>query len=431
MLRYKRIGLGIIALAGLLVASLLAMNPPRSQAASGFNAVWYGAAPYVMPLANNPPDLTQVMAQSGVKAFTLSFIVANNGCVPAWETDNGLDNVSSDTQVGPIINAIRQAGGDVSVSFGGFNGTKLGQSCGNPQTTAAAEQQIINKYGLRAIDLDLEEPEIENSTAINNELAAAKILEDNNPGLYVSVTIPSTMTGANFFGNLLIQNAVQVGLNVNAFSIMPFDFGGGSSMAQPAITAAEDFHQQLKKNYPNLTDAQIYQMTGLSLMNGRTDQGEFYQLSDFQTVLSYAQQHQLARLTFWSVNRDRQCNPPNQGTTSGTCSSVPQNDWDYTRVIVKFAGGTPPPSTPTPTPSPSATATVPPTPTATPTPPPPTVTPTPTPPAGVQPWDGNFHPYKVGDLVSFQGHTYKCIQAHTSQPDWTPAAVPALWQLVS
>ena len=44
-------------------------------------------------------------------------------------------------------------------------------------------------------------------------------------------------------------------------------------------------------------------------------------------------------------------------------------------------------------------------------------------------WNGNFQPYAVGALVTYGGSTYKCIQAHTSQPDWTPPATPALWQL--
>jgi hypothetical protein len=39
--------------------------------------------------------------------------------------------------------------------------------------------------------------------------------------------------------------------------------------------------------------------------------------------------------------------------------------------------------------------------------------------------------YKVGDQVTYLGHTYKCLQAHTSIATWNPAAVPALWQLVS
>lgn len=36
--------------------------------------------------------------------------------------------------------------------------------------------------------------------------------------------------------------------------------------------------------------------------------------------------------------------------------------------------------------------------------------------------------YKVNDIVTYNGSTYKCLQAHTSQATWTPPAVPALWQ---
>ena len=35
--------------------------------------------------------------------------------------------------------------------------------------------------------------------------------------------------------------------------------------------------------------------------------------------------------------------------------------------------------------------------------------------------------YKVGDIVTFNGATYTCLQAHGSQAGWTPAAVPSLW----
>lgn len=35
--------------------------------------------------------------------------------------------------------------------------------------------------------------------------------------------------------------------------------------------------------------------------------------------------------------------------------------------------------------------------------------------------------YAVGNVVTYQGVIYKCIQAHTSQADWAPSVVPALW----
>jgi hypothetical protein len=39
--------------------------------------------------------------------------------------------------------------------------------------------------------------------------------------------------------------------------------------------------------------------------------------------------------------------------------------------------------------------------------------------------------YTIGQEVTYQGQTYKCIQSHTSQAGWTPNVVPALWQLVT
>ena len=35
--------------------------------------------------------------------------------------------------------------------------------------------------------------------------------------------------------------------------------------------------------------------------------------------------------------------------------------------------------------------------------------------------------YAVGDRRQYDGLLYRCVQAHTSQDDWTPPQVPALW----
>ena len=39
--------------------------------------------------------------------------------------------------------------------------------------------------------------------------------------------------------------------------------------------------------------------------------------------------------------------------------------------------------------------------------------------------------YAAGDRVQHGGTLYKCVQAHTSQADWTPDATQALWVVVS
>ena len=40
-------------------------------------------------------------------------------------------------------------------------------------------------------------------------------------------------------------------------------------------------------------------------------------------------------------------------------------------------------------------------------------------------------PYAIGDRVRYTDTLYKCVQAHTSQSDWTPNATPALWVKIS
>ena len=55
-----------------------------------------------------------------------------------------------------------------------------------------------------------------------------------------------------------------------------------------------------------------------------------------------------------------------------------------------------------------------------------------TPPPPTSAWSGASVAYKVNDLATYLGHTYKCLQAHTSNVSWTPTAtINVLWQLVS
>lgn len=41
-------------------------------------------------------------------------------------------------------------------------------------------------------------------------------------------------------------------------------------------------------------------------------------------------------------------------------------------------------------------------------------------------WDVDIA-YEVGDRRQYDGLLYRCVQAHTSQADWTPDVTPALW----
>ncbi|MFI0410659.1 M4 family metallopeptidase [Actinomadura sp. 3N508] len=38
--------------------------------------------------------------------------------------------------------------------------------------------------------------------------------------------------------------------------------------------------------------------------------------------------------------------------------------------------------------------------------------------------------YNAGDVVTYEGVQYRCLQSHTSMPGWTPPNVPALWEAI-
>jgi chitinase len=411
----RRIALPTAALAiaaGTTMA--LATAGHAAPSAAALSNTWYASAPYLMPEDNSPPNISTVMDATGQKAFQLAFILAPNGggCSATW---GGTSPIGSDTTIPAVISTIRGKGGDVSVSVGGYGGTKLGQTCGSVAATAAAYQQVISTYSLHAIDFDLEEPEYENTAAIANELGAAQTLQRNNPGLYVSVTMPGTSAGTGWFGTQLLDQAHSIGFTPNNFSIMPFD--GGFSGAASQVSALEAFHGLLE-SHMGWDSTTAYQHEGVSMMNGRTDAAEFFYQADFQTVLNYATSHGLARYTYWSVNRDRQCSPPdNNGTLSGSCSSVPQNDWDFTKYTAQFAGAaTPPPPPPT-----TSTPTTPPT-----TPTTPTTSASSTSGGGTctaAAWNSQTA-YNGGAVVSYNGH--KWTAKWWTEAD-TPGGAAGVW----
>src|ERR1700754_2567289 len=48
------------------------------------------SAPYVYPGWGNPPAPSTVTSATGIKAFTMAFVLASGGCNPAWDGEGGL-----------------------------------------------------------------------------------------------------------------------------------------------------------------------------------------------------------------------------------------------------------------------------------------------------------------------------------------------------
>lgn len=285
-------------------------------------------APYLHLGWGNPPDPLAVMEETGVHWFTLAFVLSNGGCQAVWDGRRPITGGPDER----AINEIRAAGGDVVVSFGGGLGTKLGDRCDSAEQLAAAYQQVIDAYQLVAADFDMEGVEFHDDVIQQRIVEALAILRDDNPDLSIYVTFPSTDKGPDTWGRKLINRGASAGLDVDGWVIMPFNFGaGGGSMGERSVSAAEGLAATVAEAY-GYSPQEAYRRIGISSMNGLTDHREHVTTDDVVHLLQWAREHDIARFTFWSLNRDRAC--PGKGVVNASCSGVDQRDWEYTETIV-------------------------------------------------------------------------------------------------
>ncbi|MDT9700654.1 carbohydrate binding domain-containing protein [Streptomyces sp. P17] len=289
------------------------------------------AAPYLYLGWGDPPSATSVMSATGIKWYTMAFILSSGGCNPAWDGNRPLTGGNDQS----VINSIRSAGGDIVPSIGGWSGNKLGPNCSTAEALAGAYQRVIDAYGLKAIDVDIENTdEFENAVVQDRILNALKIVKANNPGLRTIITFGTTTTGPNYWGNRLIDQARALNANIDVFTIMPFDFGGGADMYGNTVNATEGLKNKLKSAF-GWDDATAYAHIGISGMNGLSDQQELTSPATWTQIRDWANSRHIARLAFWSVNRDRPC--PGGGVVSN-CSGISQSNWQFTSITAGFTG---------------------------------------------------------------------------------------------
>jgi hypothetical protein len=287
------------------------------------------SAPYVYPGWGSPPAPATVVNATGIKAFTMAFVNSGGGCNPAWDSESGLTGGVHAS----YISQIKAAGADVIPSIGGWSGNKLGPNCATATDLAGAYQKVINAFGLKAIDIDIENTdEFENTAVQDKILSALKIIKQNNSSVKTIVTFGTSTTGPTYYGTRLVQQAKALGANIDVFTQMPFDFGGGSDMYTATVNASEGLKNLLKTTF-GYTDAQAYSHMGISGMNGLSDQQEQTSTDTWTRIRDYAKSKGFARFTFWAVNRDRGCAG---GGVVSNCSGIAQADWAFTKISAGF-----------------------------------------------------------------------------------------------
>jgi hypothetical protein len=370
-----------VVVAGSALTALALTN--SASAATGTPLPTHVFAPYFE--AYNGDSLSSLATQSGNKYLTMAFIqtASAGSCTVYWNGDTSLPIASS--SFGSDITAIKNAGGDVVPSFGGYaadhGGTEIADSCTNVSSIAAQYEKVITTYNLTRIDLDTEDLSLSNTAGIDRRNKAIKMVEDwaatNGRTVQFVYTLPTSVQGLNSGtgGELpVLQNAISNGARVDIVNVMTFDYYDNASheMANDTKTAATALHGQLASLYPSKTSTQLWNMIGVTEMPGVDDFGpaETFTTADAPTVESWAVSQGLGELSMWALQRDNGGCPG--GAAADNCSGVAQSTWQFSHAWEPFTSGgttTSPSPTPTktasPTPSPTPTRTASPTPTST------------------------------------------------------------------
>jgi hypothetical protein len=297
-------------------------------------------------------DLGSTARNQGIKYFTLAFLVADAQHQPAWggystcEVNGG----DFDQQVRSQIAGVRAQGGDVLVSFGGANGQELAQAITDVNALKAAYQSVIDVYHLTRLDFDVEGSAVADLASIDRRSQALAALQQNAAAagrqLQVWLTLSVLPTGLTADGLAVVGSALAHGVNLAGVNVMAMDYGDGaapnpqSQMGEYAIQAATSLFNQLKGVYGAAkTDTQLWQMVGVTPMIGLNDlTTEVFDQQEAHELLAFAQQKGIGRLSFWSLNRDRQHNGGAISYVEPTSSSIVQQPLEFSLIFQAITG---------------------------------------------------------------------------------------------
>ncbi|MEN3325952.1 MAG: hypothetical protein V7638_759 [Acidobacteriota bacterium] len=299
-------------------------------------------APYVDMGLTADWQLLTIQQQSGIKVFTLGFVVGNGGCTPTWGGVGATvanDTLPNGTTILSLVQGVRAAGGDVIISFGGASGTELALGCTTVSSLQAAYQAVLNKYSVNSstpvrLDFDIEGGATTDTASIDRRNQALVGLKNANPNLVISYTLPVLPTGLVASGVNILNRVKASGLNLNVVNVMAMDYGSandnGGQMGLSAQQAASNTHNQV-------VAAGLTASIGVTPMIGINDVNtEIFQLADAQGLLNFANANNyITRLSMWSIARDNGgC--ANQGFASPTCSGISQANWAFSNILKPF-----------------------------------------------------------------------------------------------
>lgn len=303
----------------------------------------------------------------------LSFIVDHGAgdCTPSWGTYHTLEEAGWDLDLDRRIERLREAGASVLVSFGGALNSELAAVCSTPEELAAAYGEVVERYRLDTIDLDIEGPALTDTPSILRRAEAVASLQAERRAagepLAVWLTLPVLPTGLTDEAIAVVVAMLDAGVDLAGVNLMTMNYGearGEMSMAEASGAALAATHRQLGILYEHagipLGDASLWEKLGATPMIGQNDvAGEVFGLDDARSLNAFALGRGVGRMSMWSLNRDITCGPnyPHVNRVSDSCSGVEQGTETFHELLsAGYSGRSDAAATATTSPEPDSTA---------------------------------------------------------------------------
>lgn len=288
----------------------LAPTPPPSPPRPGGKTF----APYVESWLTswNGKSLIEV---PGAKAFTFAFCLSKHG-KPSFDGTMPADRFLKEAK------AIRAAGKDIRIAFGGASGRELATDLRDEKALLAAYRSVVDLYECRYLDFDIEGAAVSDVETNARRNRALKKLQDACPGLKIDFTVAVMPSGLPREVLAMLEDASAAGVKINSVNIMAMNYHDDpkSDMGALAISAARSTKKQL--------DAAKIGASGVGItpMIGKNDTSEVFALSHAKTVVDFARSTPWVNfLGFWALGRD---NPQD--------TKLDVKPFDFTRAFSKL-----------------------------------------------------------------------------------------------
>lgn len=344
-----RVSIAIVILLATAVAGVIGVRMYEARASEEPTSQWFAGYVDVTATPSYAFEEGSADAEGHVSDVVLSFIVADEDgtCTPTWGTYYGLDEAGQELDLDRRIERLREQGAGVVVSFGGAMNQELATVCESPEELADAYLQVIERYDLDTIDLDIEGPALEDakSNALRAEAVATLQADRRAAGkpLAVWLTLPVIPTGLTADGREVVSGMLESGTDLAGVNLMTMNYGEAResrSMFDASAAAMRSTHRQLGIMYEQagipLSDTALWGKLGATPMVGQNDvPGEIFDLKDAARFNEFAEENGIGRMSMWSLNRDATCgsNYPDVTRVSDACSGIDQGDQNFAEVL--------------------------------------------------------------------------------------------------